>query len=193
MKKKFLATLLVFSLSLPLLVTQNVSASELPGSQIESTAVVIENATDTNTIEPLSTATYYYWRQTGSSYKYSNYISDWIEYNRPYASYTGQTYGMIFNHSQKGSVSIGISVAGKLFGGSLSYTPGSSASITGSATSQPLTGGKTYIAQYRKKELVYDIYQRQYLYDLGTDYDTNITKTGTQAFPTTPDARWILQ
>lgn len=153
----------------------------------------VENNTSstTNLRTPKSTATYYYWKQTGSSLKETNYTSDWITYDTFTAYNTGQTYTINFQQQQSGTISIGISVGGKLFGGSLSYTPGTNATVTASSTSPSLNAGQKCTAQYRKKEFVYYIYQEKWLYDLGTDTYVSST-TGTQSFPANPDVRFII-
>lgn len=126
------------------------------------TGIINAEIIDVNDVENVTYSGYFLWKQEAAYFQYVKYVSNWILYDYHTPTTNGQTFGMIFNHGQKGTISVGISVPGLLFGGSLTYTPGTTKTISGTATSQPLNAGVRYKAEYKKKELVYDILQKEY-------------------------------
>ncbi|MGL4588975.1 MAG: hypothetical protein ACRCUP_01885 [Mycoplasmatales bacterium] len=93
------------------------------------------------------------------------------------------THGTVYT---KASVSYSISV-GRVIGGGVSYTPGSTSSFSAITYSAPSTG--TYRVYATPKQIVYDIYQ-QYRETDACTYDKLISsKTGQQGIPTNPSLR----
>lgn len=141
-------------------------------------------------IEPYSTATYFFWRQRSATFVRNQTVGDWRNLPVITIAQNNQTNCQTVSYSQ---TTVGVSLSiGPIVAGGISVTPGGSRTITSTTCSAPLARG-TYRPQYRRMESVYTVVQERWLHDVGRDTFVGPTQTGTVRFGTTPSFRWVRQ
>lgn len=109
-------------------------------------------------IEPMSTAQYYWWKQKSNSFLKTESNGGYINQGPVfYIAQNGQTQCKTITSSAP-TIGIDISIAGKVVAGGMSYSPGSNNTIVTTACSQLLTVSD-WQAQYQKRYAVYEIVQ----------------------------------
>ena len=187
-QKKVISTLLVSTCLL--LTTNSIFADTSTNLEGENTSTNLEVTDDASTYDA-STA-YKYWVLKKSTNTGSRFVGNEQYLTSHYVQTTGNKVTATHSQGQKGSISVGISVAASAIGASIGYTPGTSKTVSVSTTSNRYKAGTTVKSYYRLREDIFKIDQAEYerLNINNTNKPTGRTKSGTVYKPAAPSIRF---